>query len=234
MKCENCGAPVSEPSDVAVLSIRCPFCGVEVAVPDAARRLEAQQRLALVDVDARRVDAEIEERRLEREERAAENRRTRRSWSLHRLFIALAVLVGPTIVVWQVFDLEGRYWGSTGKERVELVLSSLKTNGCTVLVPPTVRYLKNETLVEPLALDAGSCVKVLVAGGAGHKALELKLFDPSGALLETRPRGVDSQLARCVPASGVYSYHLATGLLEKGRATYAVARCPAFQRRDSR
>jgi hypothetical protein len=233
-KCGQCAASIPLPADIAVLRMTCTYCGAEAPVPDLERR---QQLLAERAAEERRADRHAREMRdrederhrraEEQKERKQEAKRERTFWTLHRLWIAGAVLVGPAIVGSQFYDLRGRYLGTTGQDRVDLVRSQRETAGCRTVVPSTVRYSNDETIVGMTTPESDRCVEVLAAGGTGHRQLELRLFDPDGRqVAHFEHGGTDGRVQYCGHATGPYRYEIDPGLNDKGRLTYAVLTCP--------
>ena len=228
--CGNCGAKIPLPEDLSATRMRCPYCGAGAPLPDleVRRRALADQRRA--ELEERREADEREEREHQRREQAVERREQRREqrrgrWST-RLFSLFAVLLAPVIISVTVFDLPARLgFGSSGAERIEQMVTQLSRAGCTVMVPQTSLYASGN-LSQLITIEQG-CVRVLAAGGDGHRSLSLRLFSEAGKELAKSGDTTDPQIHYCPRAPGLLRYEIGIAPASKGRLTHAVLGCKA-------
>lgn len=234
IRCPECNATHPAPADPTVLSMRCPYCGAAVAVPDVEARRRHQlerdrearlhaQHHAAVAREERREAREAEDRREERRER----RRGRWGMGLVSLF---AILLAPTIIAVTVFDLPARLgFGADGSDRLAQIATQLRGTGCTTLRPIDSTYATG-TVSQLVTIDpatAPTCLHVLAAGAGDHRTLSLRLFAPDGKPLEKSGDTLDPQLTHCTPTGGTFRYEIAPGPAGKGRLSHTVLTCPA-------
>lgn len=238
IRCPECNATHPAPADPTVHSMRCPYCGASVTVPDleARRRhqleLEREARLHAQHHAAAAREARQEAREARREAREARERdddrkeRRRGRW-LGRIFSLFAILLAPTIIAITVFDLPARLgFGADGSDRLGQVATQLRSTGCTTVRAIASTYATG-TVSQLVAAPAG-CLRILAAGAGDHSSLGLRLYAPDGKLVEqTRGDTLDPQLEHCLTAPATYRYEITTGPAAKGRLSHAVLTCPA-------
>jgi hypothetical protein len=226
VQCGNCGASIPLPEDLAATRMRCPYCATEQPVPDLEVRRRALADAKRAESEERRRADEREERDRERRDREADRREHRRGQWSTRLISLFAMLLAPAIISVTVFDLPARLgFGSSGAERIEQMIAQLGRAGCTVMVPQTSVYANGN--VSKLITVEQDCVRVLAAGGDGHRSLSLRLFSETGKELAKSSDTTDPQLNYCPRAPGLLRYEIGISPASKGRLTHAVLSCKA-------
>ncbi len=229
-RCAECHASMPVPPELEATTLRCPYCGATQAVPDleARRRLLLEhQREARLAEQARVAEAR-EQRREAREarERRADRREARRGrWGM-RLVTLVAVLAAPTIIAVTVFDLPARLgFGASGADRLAQLQQQHAAAGCAALGAIHEQYATG-SVSRLIAVEPG-CVRVLAAGGDGHRGLSLRLFDGAGAEVARAAGTTDPQLVHCVAAATTLRYEIGVGPASRGRLSHLALACPA-------
>jgi len=230
IRCGECNASYPLPEDASVTSMRCPYCGAAIVVPDAeARRrylLEQQREARLADQHRA-----AEQRELRREAREEAERKTdrkeRRSgrWGT-RIMSLIAVLAAPTIIAITVFDAPARLgFGASGADRLGQLATQLRGTGCTTVAAIRSQYATG-TVSQLVTTDGVGCLRVLAAGAGDHRTLGLRLFDAEGNELAKAAGTLDPQLTYCPTAAATLRYEVVVGPAAKGRLSHTVLGCP--------
>lgn len=213
--------------------MKCGYCGAVLTVPDLAQREAAmleQRRLALHEREleqAARERAQQAQRQAVREHHERKERRSSVRWG--RVTTLLGMLLAPAIVSVTVFDLPARLgFGEAGADRLGQVAAQLAARGCTAVAAAESEYATGAVsrLVAAPAAGQPTCLRVLAAGGPGHRALRVRLFDLDGKELGTSGEQADPQLEECKRAAEAVRYEVVPGVAAKGRLTHQALRCP--------
>lgn len=232
IRCGECNASHPVPADPAVTSMRCPYCGAAMAVPDAeARRrdLLEQQREARLHDQQRAAEArEVRREHREDAERQADRKQRRSGRWGARIMTLIAVLAAPTIIAITVFDLPARLGvGASGADRLDQLTTQLRSTGCITIAPVRSTYATG-TLSQLVTTDAPGCLRVLAAGAGDHRTLALRLFDATGTEVGSAKDTLDPHLTYCPPSvPATLRYEIVVGPAAKGRLSHTVLRCPA-------
>jgi hypothetical protein len=229
VRCAQCHASIPIPVELEARTMQCQYCGAVQGVPDAAARERAlwERQRAEAEAQQRQLDAQhrAEEARRaarrDREERAERKRSVR--WGL--VTTLLSVLVAPAIISVTVFDLPARLgFGADGSDRLGLIATQLTERGCQVVAPVAATYTSSaETRL--VKAEAGTCLRIVAAGGSGHDSLKLRVFDLDGKEVAVSPESRDPQLEYCPKAAGSLRYEVVPGMLDKGRLSHMVLAC---------
>jgi hypothetical protein len=226
VRCDQCGAAIPLPDDVGITKLSCKYCGAERVAPDAEARRRALLDERRAKLEEERAAAERAERADDKRERHEEKKQHRRGMWATRLTSLLAVLAAPVIVSITVFDLPARLgYGASGADRVAQMTAQLEHGGCTVLQPATSLYTSGS--VSQLVTVEDGCLRVLAAGGEGHRDLSLRLFSDGGKELAHSANSSDPQLSYCARASTLLRYQIDVAPAAKGRLTHTALRCAA-------
>lgn len=226
VRCDQCGAAITVPEDLKVTRVACKYCGAQQLLPDA----DARRRMLAEEQRARR---EAEREAADRAERAQDKHHERKTQGRDRIAMRatslLAVLAAPVIISITVFDLPARLgFGASGADRVAQMTAQLQHGGCTVLQPAASLYTTG-SVSQLVTVDKG-CVRVLAAGGDGHRDLSLRLFSDAGKELAHSGNTTDPQLSYCPKASSLLRYQIDVGPAAKGRLTHTALVCPPEKR----
>lgn len=234
IRCNECHATVPIPEALTARTMKCGYCGAVLTVPDLAqreaamleqRRLELHERELMLAAQHRQHQAAREAAR-DRDER--KERRSSVRWG--RLTAVSSMLLAPAIVSVTVFDLPARLgFGDAGAERLSQVAAQLVARGCTPVGAAESSYATGAVSRLVVAPSAGQppCLRVLAAGGPGHRSLRVRLFDLDGKELAASGDQADPQLEECERADAALRYEVVPGVAAKGRLTHQALRCPA-------
>lgn len=233
IRCNECHATVPIPEALAARTMKCGYCGAVLAVPDLAQREAAmleQRRLALHERELELAAHERYQREQRQAVREHDERKERRSsvrWG--RLTTLLGMLLAPAIVSVTVFDLPARLgFGDAGQTRLGQVAAQLAARGCTPVGAAESEYATGAVsrLLAAPAAGQPPCLRVLAAGGPGHRSLRVRLFDLDGKELGSSGDQADPQLEECERAGAAVRYEVVPAVAAKGRLTHQALRCP--------
>jgi DNA-directed RNA polymerase subunit M/transcription elongation factor TFIIS len=229
-RCVECHAMMPMPAELEATTMRCGHCGATQAVPDleARRRLLLEQQREQRLAEQARAEAEREARREAKEalaHREEKKERRRARWGL-RLTSLFAMLIAPVVIAITVFDLPARLgFGDAGAGRLAQVRDQLAGAGCQPVGGIREQYATG-SVSKLVSVTAGQCVRVLAAGGDGHRSLSLRLFDGEGKEVARAGDTTDPQLSYCAAAAGTLRYEVGVGPASKGRLSHLVLTCP--------
>jgi len=223
-RCGECHASIPPPVELDAVVMQCSYCGHHQPVPDLEVRrkllLEQQREARLLEerhAQAAREAATAHERAADRKEARSGRRR---SWVLS----LLGMLVAPVIIGITVFDLPARLgFGASGSDRLELLQSQFTGRGCKVVSPIASQYASS-SVSELVKVDHG-CVRVVAAGGSGHRSLSLRLFASDGKQVATSDDTTDPQLTYCTAHPDTLRYEIKLAVASKGRLSHMVLSC---------
>jgi hypothetical protein len=228
-KCFLCHAPVPVPAELEATVMTCSHCDAVQPVPDleVRRRLLLEQQREQRMAEQQRADEARRLREEEREERErSEDKKERRRgrWGT-RLMSLVAILAAPTIIAITVVDAPARLGcGASGSDRLGQLAGQLQGEGCTVLREAESEYASSN--VSRIVKVDKQCIRVLAAGGDGHRTLSLRLFGADGKQLAKAGDTTDPQLSYCAPAPASLRYEVGVGPASKGRLSHMVLSCP--------
>lgn len=234
IRCNECHATVPIPEALSARTMKCGYCGAVLTVPDLAQREAAmleQRRLALHERELEQAAHERyqqAQRQAVREHHERKERRSSVRWG--RVTTLLGMLLAPVIVSVTVFDLPARLgFGDAGADRLGQVAAQLAARGCIAVGAAESAYATGAVSRVVAAPTEGQppCLRVLAAGGPGHRSLRVRLFDLDGKELGSSGDQSDPQLEECARASAAVRYEVVPGVASKGRLTHQALRCPA-------
>lgn len=210
--------------------MQCQYCGAVQGVPDLAareralwerQRHEAAQQQRQYEAQHRAEEARRQAIR-DREERA--ERKSSVRWG--RLTMIFSMLLAPAIISVTVFDLPARLgFGDDGSERLGVIVQQFASRGCKMIAPQVSTYTKS-TETRLVQVEAGSCLRVMAAGGGDHDSLTLKVFDLDGRAVAKSVESRDPQVKHCATGAASLRYEVVPGVLDKGRLSHVALACP--------
>lgn len=234
IRCNECHATVPIPEALAARTMKCGYCGAVLTVPDLAQREAAMLEQRRLELHARELELAAQHRQQQAARQAArehhERKEHRSSVRWGRLTALLGMLLAPAIVSVTVFDLPARLgFGDAGADRLGQVAAQLVARGCTPLGAAESSYATGAVSRVVAAPSAAQppCLRVLAAGGPGHRSLRVRLFDLDGKELGASGDQADPQLEECERAGAALRYEVVPGVAAKGRLTHQALRCPA-------